>query len=425
MSAPAEDDTGPDARTDPPTAGLRAASPVVRRLLLASAANSAGTGLFLAGSVVYFTRRVGLTPTQVGLGLSLAAVTGLLAAVPAGAVADRFGARGVLVALHLVRAAAFAAYPLVSGFWAFLAVVCVIGAADRSAPPASQALTASVVPVDRRVPTLALMRAVENIGFTVGAGTAALALTVQTRVAYDAIVLGNALSFLLTAAVVAGLPRPARAAGPAGRTGALRRLLREDRRYLRLTALDGVLALNAVVLVLGMPLWLLTRTDAPRWVVAALLLLNTVLVVALQVRAAAGVDSVPAGGRSLARGGLALGVACVLFAAAGAGGPLPLVLLLLVSGTAALTAGELWHAVGSWTASLGLAPEHARARYLAVFGLGVAGAEIVGPVLLTAGVIAHGPPGWLLLGALFAAAGLLAARTLADRGGPAAPPADG
>ncbi|MCW3842064.1 hypothetical protein ONA70_18355 [Micromonospora yasonensis] len=67
-----------------------------RTLALAQLANSIGDGAFLVTSALYFTQVVGLSPGQVGLGLSLAWAAGLLAGVPAGHAADRRDARTVV-----------------------------------------------------------------------------------------------------------------------------------------------------------------------------------------------------------------------------------------------------------------------------------------------------------------------------------------
>src|SRR5262249_58689599 len=64
---------------------------VGRWLALAALIDSTGTGLFMTGSAIYFTRVVGLSAAQVGLGLSVAGLVGLLGSVPIGVLGDRFG----------------------------------------------------------------------------------------------------------------------------------------------------------------------------------------------------------------------------------------------------------------------------------------------------------------------------------------------
>ncbi|WP_305070406.1 MFS transporter [Micromonospora parastrephiae] len=61
----------------------------LRTLSLATLANTVGTGLWVTGAALYLTRVVGLSPTEVGLGLTLAGLVGLTASVPLGGLADR------------------------------------------------------------------------------------------------------------------------------------------------------------------------------------------------------------------------------------------------------------------------------------------------------------------------------------------------
>ena len=67
--------------------------PWQRRLLAASFTDALGTGLFLPLSVIYLTRIVGLSPTRVGLGLTIAGVLAIAASPLSGALLGRFEAR--------------------------------------------------------------------------------------------------------------------------------------------------------------------------------------------------------------------------------------------------------------------------------------------------------------------------------------------
>ncbi len=111
-----------------PPAGL------TRALAVQAMVYAVGTGLFQAGSAVFFTRALGLRPAQVGLGLSLAAGASLLGTVPLGGLTDRYGPQRVWIVCLLLDAALFAAYPFVGGFAGFLAVV--IALAVRARRPA-------------------------------------------------------------------------------------------------------------------------------------------------------------------------------------------------------------------------------------------------------------------------------------------------
>ena len=64
---------------------------LARRLCLQSALYAVGSGVFLAGNAVFFTRVVGLTPAQVGLGISISGLVAFLVSVPLGKAVDRVG----------------------------------------------------------------------------------------------------------------------------------------------------------------------------------------------------------------------------------------------------------------------------------------------------------------------------------------------
>lgn len=377
-----------------------------------------GNGLFHTGAALFFTRVVGLGATQVGLGLTIAALLGPAVAVPAGRLGDRFGHRRVHLATVLVRAVAFAGYLLVDGFAGFLAVVCAIVLAESASRPVRSAYLARIADASALVAASAYTRVMLNIGFSLGSLGAGAALAVDSRTGYVALVLGNCVSYAIVAAIVTRMPDdrprpvPEAAAQPASRLGALR-----DRRFLALATLSGLLYVNADVLNLGLPLWISARTQVPTWSVAVLMLLNTALAILLQVRAARGSDTVAGAAVAGRRAGWALLAACAVTATTAALPPVAAVLVLAV-GVALLTAGELLSSASGWGISYGLADPHRQGEFLGAWSLGSDLARAGGPLLVAALVTRGGAPGWLLLGTLFLAAGTvtvpLAAR--AERG---------
>lgn len=367
-----------------------------------------GTGLWMATSVLYFTRSLGLPPGRVGAGLSVAGLVGLLGAVPLGHLADRRGLRGVGVALMLVQAGLMAAFALLRSFAPFLAVACLYLLAQRGTNAVRNALLGVSVPADRRLRVRAYTRSTANVGFALGALLAVPVLHADSRSAYVAALLGNAASFLLAGALLGRLPRvPPRRPARAGeaRWGALR-----DRRYVGMTVLVGLLGLHKPVLTVALPLWV-RHTGAPPTLVAALLLVNTVLTVALQVPLSRGADGYAGGLRTVRRAGVTLAVSCVVLAAASGRAP-AVAVVLLVAGTTVLTAGELWQSAGGWGLSYDLAPADRYGQYQGVYALGNGVRDTVGPYVVTALAVGAGVPGWLVLAAGFTAVGLLAAPVL-------------
>src|SRR5437660_487184 len=87
--------------------------------------NTIGNGMYMTVMVMYFTRSVGLPAAQVGLGLTVAGLVGLVAGVPVGHLADRRGPREVSVVLGVLAALVMAAFTMVHVFWQFLLVAVV------------------------------------------------------------------------------------------------------------------------------------------------------------------------------------------------------------------------------------------------------------------------------------------------------------
>ncbi|MFD9905927.1 MFS transporter [Streptomyces sp. NPDC059063] len=361
-----------------------------------------GSGLYLTAGVLYFTQAVHLPASQVGLGLGIAGVVSLAVGIAVGHLADRRGARGVYAATLVVQALATAAFVLADSFWPFvLAVGTATGA--KAAGLAARSPLIRHYGGDRPQRFRAYLRAVTNVGISLGALLAGWAVQVDTLTAYQLLVVGNAFAFAAAAAILVLLPPVA----PAPAARGPRWLALRDRPYLLLTALDGIMAIQFKVLTLAIPLWLVAATTAPRWLVSGTLVVNTVLVIALQVRASRSVDSPAAGGRAYRRSGVAFLLSCALISLS-AGLPAWAAVTLLMGAVVIHTVGELWHSAAGFEVSFALAPDHATGQYLGVFGLGAGLAEAVGPGLLISLCVTWGRPGWYVVGALFALTGLAA-----------------
>ncbi|MGW6937534.1 MFS transporter [Streptomyces xanthophaeus] len=96
-----------------------------RVLIAASFTNRVGNGLFNAASALYFTLVVGLPAVQVGAALTIAGLIGLCAGIPGGHLADRRGARTVMMLALAVQAMSMAALVLVES-WAALTVIATV-----------------------------------------------------------------------------------------------------------------------------------------------------------------------------------------------------------------------------------------------------------------------------------------------------------
>ncbi|MEV4491745.1 MFS transporter [Micromonospora coxensis] len=380
-----------------PPAGL------IRALAVQAMVYAVGNGLFHAGSAVFFTRALGLSPTQVGLGLSIAAGVSLLGTVPLGGLTDRYGPQRVWLVGLVLDAALFAAYPFVGGFAGFLAVVVALAAVDAATGTARQVYSINALPPAERVTAMAYQRSSLNVGFGLGAVISGVVLAVDTMPAYRGMVWFIAAVFLVTALFVRRLPRlpeVARPVEPMSRLTVLR-----DRPFMAVSALSGLLTAHQTLYLTVMPLWILTHTDAPKTLIAALVLLNTVLIVLLQVRASRGADTVAGAARASRRGALLIAGFCLVLPLSGmTRGTLTVV--VLVAAATLLVLAELIESAGTWGLTATLPPAAQRGAYVGAFRLGTQAQYLVAPAGLTALGVATGGWGWYPTAALFVIVGL-------------------
>ncbi|MFI9645605.1 MFS transporter [Streptomyces sp. NPDC052040] len=387
-----------------------------RRLGLLTLIQSLGLGVFITASAVFFTRTMGIPAQRVGLALSVAGLCGLLCTVPIGRLADRFGPRPVLIANFLLASGCFVAYCLVDGFAEFLVLASCVAVLETSAGGLQASLTHALMGGDERVRVSAQMRSLFNLGFLGGATLAGVALSVGTPAALYGTVLTNAALQLVSVAVLwpmraartADRSEPADEAPADGAPRLSRNSALRDVRYVAVALVCGALELYQPLLTVGLPLWIVTTTDAPTPMVSGILILDTVLVLLFQVAVSRGAETPAAAARTLRRAGLWLALACLVFPL-GAGRGALLDSAVLLGGAAALILGELYQAAAGWGLAFGLAPADRQGEYQAVFSLGRGFQQFAGPWLMTSLVVtgSHGT-GWLVLAALFAVLGLLA-----------------
>ncbi|MFG2823183.1 MFS transporter [Kitasatospora sp. NPDC048365] len=383
-------------------ARLIPADPLRRRLLAIRFAGATGRGVFLSGSVVYFTLHVGLSAGQVGLGLSASGFAGLVSSVLFGMIADRVHKRTLLCALVGLVAVGFGLYSLVSTATEFYVLVVLIAFLDYGTGPTESAIVATLVPDGERVRLNAMMRSVFNIGFSAGIGVAAVAALSERLLVL--IPIGSAVLLGAAAVLVTRLPAGA-PTGTARRPrlfGAVR-----DLRYLSVVGLSAVLASHISLLMVVLPLWTLTETGVRPFLVPLLLVINTVFVIFFQVRASRGAETVAGAAATGRRAGLWIAAGCAAVSVTAVWHDAVLAAAAVVATVLALSVAEVMQASSAWGLAFGLAPKHAAGEYLGAFDLHVAGQNVAGPVLLSGLVIAQGFWGWMAVAGLMVAAALL------------------
>jgi Major Facilitator Superfamily len=372
----------------------------LRRLLWGRGVSALGDGLWFTIWALYFTRVLRLPPSTVGLVMAVAGGAGLAMAVPLGALADRYGPRGILVTITLVRAVAMAGYPLAHGIGAFAAVTVVFTAPANGATAARTAMVAGLVADNAaRMRTLAQQRVAQHVGYAAGAGLGALVLSADRPAGYLFAIITDAVSFLVLAAVTATVP----AAPPVARSrtaGDGTRLVLRDLPYLAVTAATAVLSLCWAMLSTGLPLWISRSTHLPLGLSGAVVVVSSVGIAVLQVPAARLARDTRPAARTATWSGIALAAACVLLATTRAGAGTAAVTVVVIAALLHVT-GELCFVAASWGLSITLMREHARGAYQGASEAATATVQMFAPAVFTLALTAFGAAGWLLAAVIF------------------------
>jgi MFS family permease len=389
---------------------LAGPTPLVRRLSTQSVLSAFGDGVFLTGSAVFFTQIVGLSAAQVGLGLTIAGVVTFLVAVPLGKLSDRFGAKRVWAVSSLIEAVLYLAWLVAGGMVGFVTVMVAVQVVSTASRSARNAYRFDVFPREERVSSNAYFRAARNVGYTLGALLAGLALATNSDDVVRVVPVATAALLLLNATLVSRLPRrvehvdeesPLEAAlDGKGRRSALR-----NRGYLLMSILGGVLGTHQVLLNVVIPLWLVEETDAPRVLLAWLFGTNTVLAVLLQVAAARGIVTVADSVRAIRRGAfffvLSCGIVLVTHDTIGW-----VTIALVWIGHVTVTGAELFDSAGEWGLQAELSDPARRGEYQGVSQLGYTVGSVWAPAAYTFLAMEWGTPGWLVIAAIVAVAAI-------------------
>ncbi|HWJ66288.1 MAG TPA: MFS transporter [Nocardioides sp.] len=394
---------------------LAGPTPLVRRLSTQSVLSAFGDGVFLTGSAVFFTQVVGLSAAQVGLGLSIAGAVTFLLAVPLGKLSDRLGAKRVWAAASLLEAVLYLAWLSVGGFATFVAVLIVLELVTATSRSARNAYRFDIFPREERVASNAYFRAARNVGYTLGALLAGIALATNSNDVIRAVPVVTAALLVLNATLVARLPgavHHGRAATPEAAletaledAGSERSALR-NRGYVAMSVLGGILGTHQVLLNVVIPLWLVEETDAPRVLLAWLFGTNTVMAVLLQVAAARGITTVAESLRAQRRGAFFFVVSCgIVLVTHDTVGWVTIVLVWV--GHVTVTGAELFQSAGEWGLQAELSDPSRRGEYQGVSQLGYTLGTVWAPALYTFLAMEWGARGWLVIAVIVLVAAVL------------------
>jgi MFS family permease len=377
--------------------------PAVRAISWQTLISRIGNGLFMTIEVIYITQVVGLTPFEVSVALGAGGLVSLLFAVPSGMIADRFGAKRVMLAASVIEALALLPLMFVRDFWSLLAVNIVVFMASTTGHTATSTVISTMGSGEDRVTIRAAQRAMANLGIALGTVLAGVALWIDTPLAYEVAIFVDSLMFLWAATFISRLPVIA----PTTKKGEPINLIAfKDWRFLAATILNGVVSLHFIIQGVALPLWILHYTDVPKWWVSVLFVINTVLVTILQIRLSRGTGDLMVSVKKFRLGTAYLLASCLIYSAS-AHLDIWLSATILAVGMVVHTLGELLAAAGSWSIGFELAVEKHMGQYQGVYSLGWGLGGTFGPLYITAMVVGLGALGWAIMGLVFLLAGFV------------------
>ncbi|MEV6983589.1 MFS transporter [Sphaerisporangium sp. NPDC051017] len=329
-------------------------------------------GNFLQIYLVLYLTNKGFATYGAGLALGAYGVGSVLGVLAGGAVSDRFGYRWTIVASMAGAGALTTLIVVLPSLPLIVAVAAVVGALGQAYRPASSAMLVELTPERQHVMVFAVYRLAFNLGTTAGPLLGALLITYS----YDLMFYVDAVTSVLFAVFALSLPHSVAGKDSAkGEDGAGRRSYRgvlADRRF---TLFMLALFLNAVVYIQHvsvLPLQVTADGHSPE-LYAALLSLNAVVVIALELPLTKFVQRMPAR-LAVALGVGLVGVGMNLYLAG------PAVAMFVVA-TLVWTLGEI---VGTPTVSAypgQVAPPGMRGRYIAAAAMPMQIGYAAGPVI--------------------------------------------
>jgi DHA1 family multidrug resistance protein-like MFS transporter len=111
---------------------------------------------------------IGLSPDQIGLGIGMISIVGLVLVYPSGALVDRYGRKAVIVPSMLFSGVAMMLFGTIGSFLGFLLCCMLWSASSGISGAAPAAYATDIAPAGMVAPSLGLYRALADAGYVVG-----------------------------------------------------------------------------------------------------------------------------------------------------------------------------------------------------------------------------------------------------------------
>ena len=128
----------------------------------------ARTGALFSIVPVLARDRLLLSSSEIGFGLALGSVVGLLVTYPTGALVDRHGRKSVIVPATLLTAVSMICFSWVPAYIWFLLACAIWGAASAASGAAPTAYAADAAPPGMNAAAMSCYRMLSDVGYVLG-----------------------------------------------------------------------------------------------------------------------------------------------------------------------------------------------------------------------------------------------------------------
>jgi MFS family permease len=360
---------------------LRSLDPQLPRdvwlLQLGGLTNAFGNGVVLPFLIIYLHNVRGISLGLAGLAAAVNSAAAFGSGFVAGSLADRVGARRVLITSLLGMALAISLFPLIRDVWSAYSLQLLMGACSGAFWPSQSALLTGLSPFERRYSAFAVQRLSMNLGVALGGAVGGAIARADHPRTFTILFLLDAATFLAYAVVTVTLPTPMFGGRERGSYGDVLR----DRPFMLYVLLNAFFITTAMVLIVEM-LPPYAKNDAAvgeQWI-GLLWMVNSLVVVLAQLPVA----KIGEGRRRMgafALMGVIWAAAMLTIGAAGTWFDATAAWALMVVAVTAFGIGECLHGIVHGPITADLAPQQLVGRYMALGSQSWQVGWIIGPAV--------------------------------------------